>query len=79
MPQLAWMARPDGYIYWYNRRWYDYTGTTLDEMKGWGWQSVHDPSELPKILESWHGCIATGDPFEMVFPIRARTAGFGAF
>lgn len=24
---LAWMARPDGWIYWYNDQWYDYTGT----------------------------------------------------
>ena len=25
--QLAWIAYPDGYIYWYNERWYSYTGT----------------------------------------------------
>ena len=43
IPQLAWMARPDGWIFWYNRRWYEYTGTTLEQMEGWGWQAVHDP------------------------------------
>jgi PAS domain-containing protein len=36
IPQLAWMAEPDGAIFWYNDRWYDYTGTTLEEMRGWG-------------------------------------------
>ncbi len=35
IPQMAWMANPDGYIYWYNRRCYEYTGTTLELMKGW--------------------------------------------
>ena len=38
MPQLAWVARADGFIYWYNERWYEYTGTTPEQMEGWGWQ-----------------------------------------
>ncbi|MDP8979233.1 MAG: PAS domain S-box protein [Acidobacteriota bacterium] len=69
IPNLAWMAHADGYIFWYNQRWYDYTGTTPDEMEGWGWQKVHDPEILPQVLESWKDCIATARPFEMVFPI----------
>jgi PAS domain-containing protein len=36
-PQLASMARADGFILWYNQRWYDYTGTTPEQMEGWGW------------------------------------------
>ena len=60
----------DGYIYWYNQRWYDYTGTTPEEMEGWGWQSVHDPEVLPQVLEQWRASIATGGPFDMVFPFR---------
>ncbi len=51
IPQLAWIAHPDGYIYWYNERWYSYTGTTPEQMEGWGWQNVHDPEMLPKVLE----------------------------
>ena len=52
IPQLAWMARPDGHIYWYNRRWHEYTGTTPEQMEGWGWQEVHDPEVLPRC---WSG------------------------
>ena len=48
IPQLAWMASPDGWIFWYNQRWYDYCGTTPEDMEGWGWQKVHDPAELPR-------------------------------
>ena len=48
MPQLVWMANADGYIFWYNRQWYEYTGTTPAQMEGWGWQSVHDPSSSLK-------------------------------
>ena len=70
IPQLAWMAKPDGHIFWYNRRWYDYTGTTLEQMKGWGWQSVHDPVELPRVMERWKAAIAAGKPWEDTFPLR---------
>ncbi len=79
MPQLAWIARPDGHIDWYNQRWYEYTGTTLEQMAGWGWQSVHDPAELPAVLERWQASIATGQPFDMVFPLRGRDGRFRPF
>ncbi|MEZ6066527.1 MAG: PAS domain S-box protein [Planctomycetaceae bacterium] len=70
IPQLAWMARPDGYIFWYNQRWFDFTGTTLEEMQGWGWQSVHDPGELPTVLSTIKHSFATGEPWEHTFPLR---------
>ena len=79
IPQLAWMANPDGHIFWYNRRWYDYTGTTLEQMEGWGWQSVHDPDELPKVLGRWKGSIATGESFDMVFPLKGSDGVFRPF
>ena len=79
IPQLAWMARPDGYIFWYNRRWYEYTGTTPDQMEGWGWQSVHDPVQLPKVLERWKGSITSGEPFDMVFPLKGADQQFRPF
>jgi PAS domain S-box-containing protein len=79
IPQLAWMARPDGHIFWYNRRWYEYTGTTPEEMEGWGWQSVHDPETLPKVLDRWKGSIASGEPFDMVFPLRGEDMQFRPF
>lgn len=34
IPQLAWVAKADGYIYWYNQRWYEYTGMTPEQMGG---------------------------------------------
>ena len=70
LPQLAWMARADGWIHWYNERWYDYTGTTLDEMQGWGWEKVHHPEHIERVLdfvkEAWKG----DQPWEITFPLR---------
>jgi len=79
MPQLCWMANPDGYITWYNQRWYDYTGTTPEQMEGWGWQSVHCPTALPKVMERWTAAIANGEPFEMVFPLKGADGRFRMF
>lgn len=79
IPTLCWSAGPDGFINWYNQRWYDYTGTTPADMEGWGWQSVHDPDALPVVLEGWTASIASGKPFEMVFPLRGADGGFRPF
>jgi PAS domain S-box-containing protein len=79
MPQLVWTAHPDGAIHWYNQGWYRYTGTTPELMEGWGWQSVHDPEVLPLAMARWQASIATGDPFEMTFPLRGADGMFRLF
>jgi PAS domain S-box-containing protein len=79
IPQLAWTARADGFILWYNQRWYDYTGTTPEQMEGWGWQSVHDPAVLPTALSRWRDAIALVQPFEMEFPLRGADGTFRNF
>ncbi len=79
IPQLAWIARADGFIFWYNQRWFEYTGTTPEQMEGWGWQSVHDPGVLPKVMENWTGAIAAGKPFDMEFPLRGAGGRFRSF
>ncbi len=79
IPQLAWMARPDGHVFWYNRRWHEYTGTSPEEMEGWGWQSVSDPDVLPAVLERWKSSITSGEPFDMVFPLKGVDGQFRPF
>ena len=79
MPQLAWIPRADGHIFWYNQRWHEYTGTTPEEMEGWAWQSVHDPETLPEVLEIWKASISSGKLFEMTFPLRGADGQFRQF
>ena len=79
IPQLCWMAHGDGHRFWYNQRWYTYTGTTPEQMEGWGWQSVHDPQILPLVLERLKTSIATGEPFDMVLPLKAANGEFHPF
>ena len=79
IPQMAWMANPKGDIFWYNRRWYEYTGTTIEEMAGWGWQAVHDPKMLPGVMERYQQSLESGEPFDMTFPLRGADGKFRNF
>src|SRR5262249_46311208 len=77
--QLAWMADHEGNIFWYNDRWYDYTGTTLEEMQGWGWQKVHHPDEVARVVERIKIAFATGEPWEDTFPLRSKNGEYRWF
>jgi PAS domain S-box-containing protein len=79
IPQLAWMANADGWIFWYNLRWYDYTGTTLEEMEGWGWRKVHHPEHVDRVIARIQQSWQTGEPWEDTFPLRARDGGWRWF
>ena len=77
--QLAWMAEADGSIFWYNQRWYDYTGTTPGQTEGWTWEKIHDPAVLPEVLRGWREALAGGTPFDMEFPLRGGDGSFRMF
>ncbi|WP_439627054.1 PAS domain S-box protein [Gemmata sp.] len=79
IPHLCWTADPDGHIVWYNRRWVEYTGRGHEQMKGLRWVPVLDAAVQPRVLDRWLGCIATGRPFDMEFPIRGRDGEFRHF
>ncbi len=79
IPQLSWTAQPDGAITWYNRRWYEFTGTTAEQMEGSGWQSVHDPATLPEVLRRWREAIAAGTALDMEYPLRGADGKYRRF
>ena len=69
---LCWMANPDGHLFWYNQRWYDYTGTTFAQMDGWGWEMVQHPDHLPRVKAGWLAKLASGEEWEDTFPLRGK-------
>lgn len=68
--QLVWMADAKGDIFWYNQRWYDYTGSSLEEMYGWGWQKVHHPDHVKRVVDKLRHNYQTGEAWEDTFPLR---------
>lgn len=77
--QLAWMTDATGWIFWYNQRWFDYTGTTLEAMQGWGWQQVHHPEHLDRVVAKFKDCIDKEELWEDTFPLRGKDGSYRWF
>jgi len=77
--QFAWITDKEGYIFWYNQRWFDYTGTTLEEMQGWGWQAVHHPDHVDRVTQKIKHAFDTGETWEDTFPLRGKDGQYRWF
>jgi PAS domain S-box-containing protein len=79
MSPMAWMMDATGSVYWYNRRWYDYTGTTFEDVQDWGWQGWLHPDHVEQVLASRRRALETGTPWEETFPLRGQDGRFRWF
>jgi PAS domain S-box-containing protein len=64
IPGLVWSSLPDGHVEYLNKRWTDYTGLTLEQASGWGWEAAIHPEDLPGLLEYRKSILASGTPGE---------------
>ena len=67
MPQLVWVARPDGFHEYYNQQWYDYTGTTEGDTDGEGWKNLFHPDDQLAADKAWRHSLKTGEPYEIEY------------
>jgi len=79
IPQLAWMADETGSIFWYNDRWFRFTGATQEEMMGWGWQKVHHPDYVEAVSAGFREAVAQGQTWEDTFPLRRHDGEYRWF
>ena len=79
LSQFAWIADSKGWIHWYNQRWYDYTGTTLEEMQGWGWRAVHHPDHVDRVVQRIQHSWDSGEDWEDTFPLRGKDGNYRWF
>jgi diguanylate cyclase (GGDEF)-like protein/PAS domain S-box-containing protein len=78
--QFAWMADEKGSIFWYNKRWYEYTGTTFEDMQGSSWRKkVHHPDHVDRVVTRIQASWDTGEPWEDIFPLRGRDGNYRWF
>ncbi len=69
-PALIHTALPDGNIDFFNRRWLEYLGLTLEDVQGWRWTAAIHPEDVAGIVEKWRTSLATGEPFEAETRVR---------
>jgi PAS domain S-box-containing protein len=79
IPQLAWMAHPDGSIFWYNQRWFDYTGVSIDSLDGFGWRKIIHPEHIHRVEAGLQASWNKGELWEDTFPLRAADGEYGWF
>lgn len=77
--QMVWLADRAGARYWYNKRWYDYSGTTPKEMQGNGWQKIHHADHLERVLQKMQHARDTGEAMEDTFPLKAMNGEYRWF
>lgn len=75
MPQIVWTARPDGYFDYYNQRWFEYTGMTMEQSAGWGWQPVLHPADAEMCLRRWATSVVTGENYQVEYRFKRAADG----
>jgi len=71
-PALIHTSRPDGYLDYFNKRWVEYLGVSLDDVEGWKWTASVHPDDVAGIVDKWRACLASGEIFE--YETRVRQA-----
>ena len=71
-PALIHTSRPDGYLDYFNKRWVEYLGVSLDDVEGWKWTASVHPDDVAGIVDKWRACLANGEVFE--YETRVRRA-----
>src|SRR6267154_4819355 len=70
VPSFLWTSLPDGSKEYLNKRWYEYTGLSLEEGKGWGWKVVVHPDDLDRLIHEWLALVEARKPGELETRIR---------
>src|SRR3989442_9340361 len=70
IPTLAWSARSDGSVDFFNQRWLDYTGLSAEQARDWGWTVALHWDDLNGLVDYWRSVLASGEPGEMEGRLR---------
>lgn len=79
IPQLAWMRDHGDHDLWFNQRWLEFTGTTMEEMQEGGWRRVVHPDHADRMIKVVDTARALGEPWEYVVPLRRRDGSYRWF
>ena len=70
MPQIVWVTRPDGWNIYFNQKWVDYTGLTLEESCGHGWNKPFHPEDQQRAWDAWQRATQHNEKFSLECRLR---------
>jgi PAS domain S-box-containing protein len=79
IPQLAWMADASGARYWFNDRWFEFTGVSFEEVTGFGWRKLHHPDHADRVIRGMQNAFDKGEAWEDTHPLRGRDGTYRWF
>jgi formate hydrogenlyase transcriptional activator len=79
MPVMVWRCRPDGSVEFFNRRWLEYTGLSLDRALGWGWTGAIHPDDLDQLTARWGELVASGESGQLEARLRRGSGEYRWF
>jgi PAS domain S-box-containing protein len=81
IPGFVWSASPDGAIQFLNQRGLDYTGLSLQQIRGWNWKEANilHPEDVQGLFESWNSIVASGEPGEIQARMRRHDGEYRWF
>ncbi len=72
MPQIVWTATPDGFVDYYNKRWYDFTGFVKSEGGDESWASILHPDDLENATNSWYEAVKKDETYDIELRFRDK-------
>src|SRR5258707_2168691 len=70
VPALIHTGLSDGQLDFFNQRWLDFVGLSLEDLSGWKWTAAIHPEDLAAMVEGWRAALATGEPYEHEARVR---------
>ncbi len=70
MPQIVWATRADGWNIYYNHKWVEYTGLTLEESYGHGWITPFHPDDKQRAWDAWQRATQQNESYSMECRLR---------
>ncbi len=70
MPQIVWITRADGWNIYFNQQWVDYTGLTLEESYGHGWNKPFHPDDQKRAWDAWQDAVTNNGTYSLECRLR---------
>lgn len=79
VPQFVWMCDSEGLSFYFNQRWFDYTGLSKEESYGRGWNTPFHPDDKQAAWNAWSHATATGETYQVESRLRAADGSYRWF
>ncbi|MBZ4044516.1 PAS domain S-box protein [Flavobacterium hibisci] len=75
VPQIIWTSEPDGFVDYYNKRWFEYTDFDENEFGDASWIPLMHPDDAPIVVDLWYKSIQSGNPYKLELRLRNGKTG----